>query len=107
MGVMRAGPCRAMELLWLAVVLLVAQPSQGFFLPSRARSFRAPVLVSAAEAGAPPAPVKKYESFDQMLQESDAPVLVDFYAKWCGPCQLMVPVLEEVAQAQAVRAGRW
>ncbi len=40
---------------------------------------------------------KQFNSFAEMLSESDLPVLVDFYATWCGPCQMMVPVLQEVS----------
>lgn len=39
-----------------------------------------------------------FSSFDDMLQKSDQPVLVDFYATWCGPCQYMVPILEDVGR---------
>ncbi len=35
--------------------------------------------------------------FDEKILKSDKPVLVDFYATWCGPCKMLVPVLEEVA----------
>ncbi|XP_043719192.1 thioredoxin Y1, chloroplastic-like [Telopea speciosissima] len=40
---------------------------------------------------------QSFSSFDDLLANSDKPVLVDFYATWCGPCQFMAPVLEQVS----------
>jgi len=38
------------------------------------------------------------QNFDQeVIQEKNLPVLVDFYADWCGPCKMMTPVMEELA----------
>ncbi len=43
------------------------------------------------------------EDFDRSVLGSEAPVLVDFYADWCGPCKMIAPIMDEVAQAHVGR----
>lgn len=38
-----------------------------------------------------------FSSFDDLIQNSDLPLLVDFHATWCGPCQLLGPILQNIS----------
>ncbi len=42
-------------------------------------------------------------TFDEVVGASDKPILVDFWAEWCGPCKMIAPILDDFADEQAER----
>jgi thioredoxin 2 len=44
------------------------------------------------------------ETFDRVIRDTTLPVLVDFYADWCGPCKMMAPAVDELARTSVGRA---
>lgn len=48
------------------------------------------------------------ENFEEEVLKSEKPVLIDFYADWCGPCRMMGPIIEKIAEEKAdeIKVGK-
>ena len=48
------------------------------------------------------------ENFEQEVIQSDKPVLLDFYADWCGPCKMQSPIIDEIAEemGDTIKVGK-
>ena len=45
-------------------------------------------------------------NFDEVIATSTQPVLVDFWATWCGPCKMVSPIVDEIAEEEDVTVGK-
>ena len=84
----------------MLVIALITPATLSFLAPSPSFApSRASSASSASSSSSSLASQVKFKSFDDMLASYKEPVLVDFHAVWCGPCQMMSKELTKVGDS--------